>query len=216
MALWETGEHAAATAALDAAIIGAAALRDMGLETSARLALLIRQYYADPSKVEGAVEDRVREGIRVLEHVGDEEGLAGAWRAMAGLRMMDAHWGAAAKAIEKVIAHARKAGNRVLEIRAAPNLAICAEFGPTPVDEAIRVCNELIGRSGGDRKVEAISLRSLAHMHAMQGNFESARDEYRRARAMLEELGWTFIAAIGSIVSGTVEMMAGDPVAAEI
>ena len=77
------------------------------------------------------------------------------------------------------------------------------------------MCDELIARSGGDRKVEAISLRSLAHMHAMQGDFESARDEYRRARGMLEELGWTFIAALGSIVSGPVEMLAGDPVAAE-
>ena len=31
-----------------------------------------------------------------------------------------------------------------------------------------------------------------------------------------EELGWTFIAALGAIVSGPVEMLAGDPVAAEV
>ena len=49
----------------------------------------------------------------------------------------------------------------------------------------------------------------------MQGDFTAARDEYRRARAMLEELGWRFIAALGSMVSGPVEMLAGDPVAAE-
>jgi tetratricopeptide (TPR) repeat protein len=119
------------------------------------------------------------------------------------------------QAIENAIAHARTAGNRVLEIRAAPNLAMCAEYGPTPVVEAIRLCEGLIARSGGDRKVEAIASRCLAHMHAMQGDFESARDEYRRARVMLEELGWTFIAALGSMVSGPIEMLAGDPVAAE-
>jgi tetratricopeptide (TPR) repeat protein len=78
------------------------------------------------------------------------------------------------------------------------------------------MCDELIARSGGDRKVEAISLRTLAHMHGMQGDFASARDEYRRARGMLEELGWTFIAALDSIVSGPVEMLAGNPVAAEV
>src|SRR5438270_12703106 len=53
-------------------------------------------------------------------------------------------------------------------------------------------------------------------MHAMQGNFASAREEYRRARGMLEELGWTFTAALGSIVSGPIEMLAGDPAAAEV
>jgi tetratricopeptide (TPR) repeat protein len=176
----------------------------------------MKQYYADPSKVEGRVEDRVREAIAIVERVGDEEGLARAWLAMAGLRMVDRQWGQAAKAIQHVIEHARHAGDSVLEIRAAPNLAICAEFGPTPVGEAIRMCDEIIARAGGDRKVEAIALGSLAHMHAMQGNFELAREEYRRARGMLEELGWTFTAALSSIVSGPIEMLAGDPVTAEV
>ena len=216
LALWETGEYGTATAALDAAMAGAAALQDTGLETTARLTLLMKRYYADPSKVEGRVEDRVREAIAIVQRVGDEEGLARAWLAMAGLRMVDRQWGEAAKAIEQVIEHARRAEDRVLEIRAAPNLAICAEFGPTPVVEAISICEEIIARSGGDRKVEAIALGSLAHMHAMQGNFESAREEYRRARGMLEELGWTFTAALGSIVSGPIEMLAGDPAAAEV
>ena len=102
LALWETGEYGAATAALEEASAGAAALQDTGLQTTARLTLLMKQYYADPSKVEGRVEDRVREGIGVLERVGDEEGLARAWLAMAGLRMVDRQWGAAAKAIENV------------------------------------------------------------------------------------------------------------------
>jgi class 3 adenylate cyclase/tetratricopeptide (TPR) repeat protein len=216
LALWETGEYAAAAAALDAATSGAAALHDTGLEATARLTLLMKQYYADPSKVEGRVEDRVREAIAIVERVGDQEGLARAWLAMAGLRMVDRQWGEAAKAIERVIEHARRAEDRVLELRAAPNLAICAEFGPTPVDEAISICEEIIARSGGDRKVEAIALGSLAHMHAMQGYFELAREEYRRARGMLEELGWTFTAALSSIVSGPVEMLAGDAAAAEI
>jgi tetratricopeptide (TPR) repeat protein len=92
---------------------------------------------------------------------------------------------------------------------------MCVEYGPTPVGEAIRICEELIAKSGGDRRGEAIALRALGHMHAMQGEFESAREEYRRARTMLEELGWNFVAAIGSIVSGPIEMLASDAVAAE-
>ena len=83
------GTTGAAAATLEAAIAGAAALHDTGLETTARLTLLMRRYYADPSKVEGRVEDRVREGIRVLEREGRRGGLARAWLAMAGLRMGD-------------------------------------------------------------------------------------------------------------------------------
>jgi hypothetical protein len=215
LALWETGQYETANAAIDAAIAGAAALGDEGLETTARLALMMKQYHADPSKIEGRVEDRIRDSIKVLERVGDDEGLARAWLAMTGLRMVENRCGAAAKATERVIEHARKAGNRVFEIRAAQNLATSAEYGPAPVDEAIRICKEVIARSSGDRKVEAIALRALAHMHALCGDFASARDEYQRAQRMLEELGWRFLAAIGSIVSGPVEMLAGEPAAAE-
>jgi class 3 adenylate cyclase/tetratricopeptide (TPR) repeat protein len=215
LALWETGDYPKATAALETAIAGAMALHDVGLETTARLALIMKQYYADPSKVEGPVERRIREAIRVLEDAGDEEGLAQAWLAMANVRIVDNQWGAAARAIERVMGHARKAGNRILEIRAAPTLAMCAQYGPARVDEAIALCEEIIARSGGDRRSEAIAYRGLAYLHAMRGDFDLAREEYQGARAMLEELGWTFIAALGSIVSGPVEMLAGDPAAAE-
>jgi len=215
LALWEMGEYETSIAALEAAIAGAATLHDTGLETTACVTLLMKKYQADPSKVGDRVEDRVREGIDVLERVGDEEGLAHTWLAMAGLRMVDNQWSAAAEAIERMIEHARRAGSRALELRAMPNLALCAEYGPTPIAQGIYICDDLIARSGGDRRVEAIVLRSRAHMRAMQGDFASARDEYRRARKTLEELGWTFLAALGSIVSGPIEMLAGNPMAAE-
>ena len=50
----------------------------------------------------------------------------------------------------------------------------------------------------------------------MRGRFEPARDLYRRSRAMFDELGSRFDAALTSAVaSGPVELIAGDPVAAE-
>ena len=110
LALWETGEYGAAAAALEARLPARLRSRTRDWRRPPASTLLMKQYYADPSKVEGRVEDRVREGIGVLERVGDEEGLARAWLAMAGLRMVDRQWGAAAKAIENVIEHARQAG----------------------------------------------------------------------------------------------------------
>ena len=215
LARTEVGEGEGADATFASAAEAAARLGDVGLATTARLERLMTQYYSDPSLVDVDVEAAIREGTADLERVGDESGLARAWLSMAGVRMVDARWGEAADAVERVIDHAQRAGDRVLEIRAGTNLALCALFGPTPVPEAISLCEAIIARSAGDRKAEAVTLRSLAHLHAMRGEFEAARDEYRRARAMLLELGWTFHAALTSIDSGPIEMLAGDPVAAE-
>jgi hypothetical protein len=49
----------------------------------------------------------------------------------------------------------------------------------------------------------------------MIGDFGRARDDYRRGRAILDELGLRLDAALISIDSGPVELLAGDPVAAE-
>ena len=99
----------------------------------------MNQYYADPSKVEGDIEAQIRQSIAILERLGDDAGLARAWLSMSGVRIVGTRWGEAAEAVERVIGHAQKAGDRVLLIRAGPNLAMCAQFGPTPVPEAIRL-----------------------------------------------------------------------------
>jgi tetratricopeptide (TPR) repeat protein len=50
----------------------------------------------------------------------------------------------------------------------------------------------------------------------MDGRFDAARELYRRSRAILEEMGWKLYAALTSLDSGPIEMLAGDPVAAEV
>jgi tetratricopeptide (TPR) repeat protein len=49
----------------------------------------------------------------------------------------------------------------------------------------------------------------------MRGNFEVARVHYRRGRALLEEFGYRFFAALTSLDSALAEMLAGDLLAAE-
>ena len=214
-ARFETGEYGAAEAAVEASIETAAGLEDLGQETSARLELLLQRFLIDPGRIEGRVEDQANAAIAVLERLGDEDGLARASLLLANLRIMEGQWEAAARAIEQVIVHAQHLGDRVREIRLGPQLASFAMIGPTPVEEAVAITEQMIARSGGERKSEAVLLRTLGHLHAMQGEFTAAREEYRRGRAMLEELGWVFLAALTSLDSGPIEMLAGDPVAAE-
>jgi ATP/maltotriose-dependent transcriptional regulator MalT len=111
--------------------------------------------------------------------------------------------------------HARASGDRLMEIRGLPALAEMALSGPLPVPEALRRCEELLVRSEGDRRAQAVINRSIAHLLAMSGDFQAARDLYRSVRRTLEELGWRFTAALVSLDSGPIELLAGDPKAAE-
>jgi class 3 adenylate cyclase/tetratricopeptide (TPR) repeat protein len=211
----ETGEYETADMVLLIASELAAALEDEGLATRARLFRLLVKYLTDPTVVEGTIESEVDDAIQILERIHDEAGLVVAWRFIANLRIGAAQWRAAEEAVERWIVHARRGDDRVMEVRAGSPLAMAALFGSTPVPEAIARCEELLERSGGDRRSEALILRSMAQLLAMRGEFEVARQDYRRARRTLEELGWTFQATLTSLDSGLIEMLAGDPAAAE-
>jgi class 3 adenylate cyclase/tetratricopeptide (TPR) repeat protein len=214
-ARFETGEYTVAIETLRASEEAAIALDAAGLAARAQLKALLIGYLTGTGDLETSPEPTVRESIALFERIGDEPGLADAWRFIANLRLADARYGAATEALEQVIEHARRAGDSLLERRMRPVLAGTALNGPMAAPDVIGLCEALIERSEGDRKTEAQILRFLARAHAMRGDFDLARTEYRRARRDLEELGWTFDAAVTSLDSGPIEMLAGDAAAAE-
>ena len=211
----QTGEYEAATETLRAAAAAAQAIDAIGLATRARLAALRIAYLTEAAELDTSPEAAVRESIATFERIGDDAGLADAWRFIANLRNADGRWGAAADALAHVVEHARRAGDTVLERRMGAYLADAAFNGPTPIPDVIDLCDALVVRLEGDRKAMADVLRVLAHAHAMRGQFDLARTEYRRARRDLQELGWAHLAAQISIDSGPVELLAGDLAAAE-
>jgi tetratricopeptide (TPR) repeat protein len=88
-------------------------------------------------------------------------------------------------------------------------------YGRTPVPVALAECERILEEARGDRRAEGLVLGSLARLYALDGDFERARDAYRRARAVLEDLGTNVLAASLSLDSHAVELLAGDPAAAE-
>jgi ATP/maltotriose-dependent transcriptional regulator MalT len=83
------------------------------------------------------------------------------------------------------------------------------------VAEVERRCTELLAaarRAGGH---EAPALRALAIVRAMQGRFDEARELAERARAILEDLGLRLRASWVAETAGEIEVLAGDPAAAE-
>jgi tetratricopeptide (TPR) repeat protein len=129
--------------------------------------------------------------------------------------MTATRWGTAAKAAAQTIRHAEQAGNELMARRFAGMLAISVLYGPTPVGEAITYCEEVLSRAAEDRKASAITEAALAHLEAMRGNFEPARLRYARSRGMLEEFGWLVEAALTSLDSAPVEMLANNLETAE-
>ena len=206
----ERGEFDEARGMLDAAIEEAHELGDRVLEATAQIQQLDLLYTIDPEAVEKTIVEGVEAHLPELELLEAHEGLSRAWRLIMSVREMGLQMGESEKAAMKTLEHARLAGNRLMISRAIPSLGYCALNGPTPVPEAISRCRELLDDVRDDRKPEALLNAAIAHLEAMRGHIEEARTLYRKSRALLEELGWTFLAAQTSFDSGPVEMLAGD------
>ena len=121
----------------------------------------------------------------------------------------------AAAAAERAIRHATAAGDQVTARRFLGSLAISALYGAMPVVEAIATCEEVLARAQDDRKARALTELCIGHLEAMRGNFERARLLYRQSRASLEEFGYLLLAALTSLDSSVIELLAGDLAAAE-
>jgi len=121
---------------------------------------------------------------------------------------------AAANAWDKAAEHARRAGDEDERNEILAWVASSMFFGPTPVLEGVRRCEEIRAEVVGNPGSEAWALRSLAGLHAMVGRFELARTLLAEANEIFEELGQTrFSSALD--IDGIVELLAGDLDAAE-
>jgi class 3 adenylate cyclase/tetratricopeptide (TPR) repeat protein len=188
---------------------------DRILEITARLAHLRLRYTMDPEATEPIVEEEVARVLPELEALQANEGLARAWRLLTQVNFTACRWSAVEDAAARMTEYAHLAGDTTLEARFLAAQAMAALYGPTPVAAAEERCRALLARAGDDRRTHAIILCVQAHLAAMDGRFDQAREAYRKSREVLDELGWRFHAALTSLDSGAVEMLAGDPVAAE-
>jgi tetratricopeptide (TPR) repeat protein len=216
-ALGEMGDFLAADALLSQSEASAHARGDRALTTTASVVRLTwRQQLADPESTQvERVVDAARQAIADLEALDAHAGLARAWTLMTHVHFYEGMLGPAEEAAQRAIGEAELAGDRLLQVRLLSALATCALYGPTPVTEAIRRCEDVLALGEGDRRTEAMTLCSMSHLEAMRGNAVRARELYQRSRAMLTELGSTFSASLTSLTSGPVEMLAGDLARAE-
>jgi tetratricopeptide (TPR) repeat protein len=211
----EMGSFTEADATLASASILAAESDEGRLAAIAQLERVRLAYLTGSASDEREVVAAADRALTLFAGANDHEGLARAWRLSAYVELTRCQWGAAERAAEQMIENARAAGDTLMATRVLPALAVFILCGPTEAREGIARCEEILADVDGDRRASALTERARAHLLAMRGDFARAREAYRRARSDLEELGWNFDAALVSLDSGPIEMLAGDLPAAE-
>ena len=161
-----------------------------------------------------AIADAER-AVAVFEELGDERGLANALERLAHYFTFRGQLAAEANALERALVYAERAGDEHVEATVRGRRMNAAVFGPTPVPTAIRDASETLAwaRSRNNRNLEARCENHLGLLYAMAGNLERARDHVRRSEAAYAELGLPHSGPQEG--AGIVEMLAGDPAAAE-
>jgi class 3 adenylate cyclase/tetratricopeptide (TPR) repeat protein len=181
----------------------------------AQLMQLWLRLYTEPEGATGEISRSIEHLVPILQTHRDERGMARADLLRVELDWMAARYRAVEERLESVAAHAASIGDRRQEMTALGRIASAVLYGPRPVHDALRRCEEIRARASGDRRVEASLLQTEAQLTAMAGRFEGVRETIDRAVAILEDLGLTLLAPSGQEVRSAVEMLAGDFPAAE-
>ena len=210
-ALARIGDLSRCETVLTEVIDEAGARSDRRLQVHAQVERAAWRLWREPSSG-GTAHRLAEEAIASFSEIHDNLGLARSWRLLADA---EPTWQANLAALERAVIYARSAGDRRGESDALWWIGVAMHFGPMSAEKAILRCEEILSGAGDDRTLDAGMRGILAGLHAMRGRFEEARELYTAAFAILEQLGLQLRMATRRTISGAVELLAGDPVAAE-
>jgi len=214
--LMEVGDFAESRTVLEEAQVLAEGIENQRIAASARLfRMRVRFFSAEPGDWGDATLRTAEEAIPLFKAQAAHPELARAWRLIGLVHGIAARYGQSTEAVGHSMTYARLAKDGRLIARNAVGLASSALLGPTPVPQAIELCEQMVANGLSDRQAESKILCTLAQLRAMNGDFDQARSLYRRGRAMLRELGQGLNAAANGIDVLQVEILAGDLASAE-
>lgn len=173
--------------------------------------------YTDPSSLPEA-DERLQEAIDEFAQRGDAAGLAKAHRVRANARARLGRVGDAEIDLFEALIAARRGGDHrqiTAALGAAPNAAL---WGPSPAPKAGGRCLDVVRMQRmtiAAPSLEATSLRCLAVLELLRGRPDKARTMLADARQVVAELGLRHGLMETELYAGIIELMVGDPVAAE-
>ena len=170
---------------------------------------------ADPSFTAEEAIELGQSAVRELESSSDDHALASAWHLVSAGYNLRANWEGVASALEPTLEHVRRAGDRKHERDTLVFLAVSMFWGPTPVSTALPRVERLLGRAESNTWVEAWLMRIVGGFYGLQGRFDEGRELMAHARSTLEDLGRPLDVSTMAFWTGPLEMLAGNPAAAE-
>jgi class 3 adenylate cyclase/tetratricopeptide (TPR) repeat protein len=208
------GDYAGAIAVLNEAVERSAAVGDRRTHSYGLLLRAEALLHSDPAFTGENALSETTDVLRVFEELSDERGQARAWAALAWHHLFRGRIDDALQAHERALEHALTAKERHLEIDARLSIGTCLFFGETPLEEAISYAERLLEQP--DPIYLGRSLQGqLALAHAQRGDFATARELISDQAAVHESRGNPFAATFARANLGDVDMLAGDPMAAE-
>jgi class 3 adenylate cyclase/tetratricopeptide (TPR) repeat protein len=214
-ALVFAGDFVRADAVLKEAIEAGRRSGDRRLELRS---VLERAFLRTLTDSESSVDDlrQVSEHVMAeLETLGDDLGLAKAWRRIADSHWMMYRWKDQELAVGRALLYSERAGDAREAAWARMRLAMAFYYGPRPVPEAIRRCRQILEEMPENPVVRPAFIVCLGGLHAMCGRFDEARRHLGQGRSLFEELGLKVWVAGMSLLSADVELLARDAEAAE-
>jgi class 3 adenylate cyclase/predicted ATPase len=210
-ALREAGDFAEALAVLDE---GRAAA-DPRMAARAEVEHSLTRLQSDPHGASDEALDIAERVIPVLDRLGDDRGLAKAWKLLAMREWFACNSEASAKACEHVLDYAQRAGERGEFVEALGASAFAAAVGYAPLAEASARCDTLEELAAGDPSAMTSLLGARANIAAMAGDFAAAREYAAEAKRLFDELGMLLAGHAFAMTQGRIELMEGRPEEAE-
>jgi tetratricopeptide (TPR) repeat protein len=207
-----SGDLTWADRVLREAVAAAAAASDRRVEAHAAVQLAFLRLFTEPDVDAEELQEVAEQAISAFAELGDELGLARAWRLRAQAHYLARRAGPCAEASERALEHARRAEDTLEQREVVEWLCVALMLGPTPAADAAARCRQLLQEVEGDPILEPTVLSVLGNAEAMQGHMEEAGQLLARWRRGVDEFGesiWLFAINFGLVA------LADDPVAAE-
>lgn len=183
----EMGRTAESKTILVASLAAANGLEERGIAARARVRGMGNRL-ADPSLGLDEMRNMTEAARETLSELGDSQGLAVAGRYLGIALTRQGRVAEARAALERALVDADASGDQATRREVVGTLVNSFAQGPTPVDEAISRCEELLQSTRNDHVLDALITRFLSVLLAMAARFDEAREHVRSSGLVLDVL----------------------------
>ena len=185
-ALAEVGQWERAMQLLKDGLAIAEGLDDRGLREHLRLAY---RGQSDENPWSDLAERDARDALETFDGLGDEWGLAIAWRILGDADWLRMKCNAASTAWEKAAEHSARAGRLADTARNRAWMLVAMLFGSRPAADCLARANEELRLVSDFQAAKAEVLWTISNAKAMLGDFDGAREALDASRTIMRELG---------------------------